>query len=184
MHRSPSPTAPRGFSLLECMVALTLLAIGIISLMRLQVFALYSDHDARANVRAQELAREMLSGFLRIDPSDAMLAANYTGTVPTTFADPLDASTATYWTTYTTQSLPGVTSTAEIDLDPLDATKPLYVRKWSVWQLANANTASGVKLVAVSVVYHGGGTARPRAVTLYGQVSNPGAAAVNAAAYR
>jgi type IV pilus assembly protein PilV len=167
------------------MVSLSLLAVGIIGLMRLQVFGLYADQGARASVRAQELARELTTALLRLDPSDSLLTPNYTGNVPATFAQPLDASTSTHWTTYgTSSSLPGVTPTDGIERDPLDSTQPLYVRKWSVWQAATANAASAVKLVAVSVVYHEQNLTRSRAVTLYAQVSNPGAAAVNAAAYR
>lgn len=184
--RRPIPSrTSRGFSLIESMIALTVLAVGLLALWRVQVFALYSDQGARANVRAQELARELAAALLRLDPSDARLSPNYTGALPASFGQVLDASTASNWRTLgTSDTLAGATPTTAIEPDPLAPGQPLFQREWSVWQMDSANTASAIRLVAVSVVYHERELLRPRAVTLWIQVANPGAAAVNAAAYR
>ncbi len=185
MHRPTSSSTPRGFSLIECMIALTVLAVGLVALWHVQVFALYSDAGARASVRAQELAHELAAALLRLDQADARLAAIDTGAMPAHFGQPLDSSTVGHWRTYGTgDSLPGVTPTASIERDPLDSTQPLFKRMWSVWQLDTANPASAIRLVAIAVVYHEKSLVRPRAVTLWVQVANPGAATINAAAYR
>ena len=53
-----------------------------------------------------------------------------------------------------------------------------------MWQADSANQQSGVRLVAVSVVYRERTMTQPRVVTRYLQVPNLGASTVNASAYR
>ncbi|GAO02298.1 prepilin-type N-terminal cleavage/methylation domain-containing protein [Anaeromyxobacter sp. PSR-1] len=191
----------RGVTLIEAMISLTLLLIGILGLMRLQVIGFTSNEGARSNGTAQELARELAAGLERLDPSlDALLVANTIADAPPSgFGNPLDASgnlATSGWRdwddaylTGTTSAYPslkvvGVQPDSALPSDPLDPSKPLYRRRWSIWQVATSNAASGVRLAAVSVVYHERTITRPRAITLYVQIPNLGASTVNASAYR
>jgi len=60
----------------------------------------------------------------------------------------------------------------------------VFARRWSVWQIQTANTTSAVRAIAVSVIYRERTMPQRREVVLYTQVTNPGAAVVNASAYR
>jgi type II secretory pathway pseudopilin PulG len=192
---------PRGFSLLEAMIALTLLLVGILGLMQLQLFGITSNQGARANGTAQELARELASALERLDPTrDDLLKPHVTSAAPPSgFGNPLDSSgelATTGWTDWKDDYLTGTTSghselkavgvrpDSALEKDQLDASKPNFRRRWSVWQLQTANQQSGVRLVAVSVVYRERTITRPRVATVYVQIPNLGASTVNAAAYR
>ncbi|ABC80406.1 hypothetical protein [Anaeromyxobacter dehalogenans] len=191
----------RGVTLIEAMISLTLLLIGILGMMRLQIVGITSNQGARSNGTAQELARELAAGLERLDPSlDALLVADTISDAPPGgFGDPLDASgnlATSGWRdwddaylTGTTSGYPalkvvGVRPDSALESDPADPSKPLYRRRWSIWQVATSNTASGVRLAAVSVVYRERTITRPRVVTLYVQIPNLGASTVNASAYR
>jgi prepilin-type N-terminal cleavage/methylation domain-containing protein len=183
-----SSRSRRGVTLLETMVALTLLLIGVVGFLQMQVYSLYSDQGARAKVRAQELARELTAALLRVDADSPLLTpASTSPTMPANFGKVLDP-TSTGWVSWSDSThaplLPGVIQDASLEPDPLDTTKPLYQRRWAVWQLTTTNSTSNVRMVAVAVVYHERQLARSRAVILYSQVTSPGASAVNAAAYR
>lgn len=200
MPRRPG-AGTSGLTLLESMISLSILLVGIVGLMQLQVIGITSDQGARANGRAQDLARELASALLRLDPvTDAVLAPNFTSaTPPAGFGKPFDASgnlDTTNWRpwqdaylTGTTASLPslkvvGVQPDTALETDPDDASQPLYKRRWSIWQLQTSNALSGVRLVAVSVVYRERAIPRPRVVTLYIQIPNTGASTVNATGFR
>jgi type IV pilus assembly protein PilV len=191
----------RGVTLLEATISLSLLLVGIVGLMRLQVFGITADQGARANNEAQELARELTGALERLDPTlDALLQPHVTSAAPPPgFGEPLDSSgnlASTNWTdwddTYligTTSAFPslkvvGVRPNAGLERDPGDASKPLYRRRWSVWQLQTSNQQSGVRLLVVSVVYRERTLPNIRRVTRYVQVPNLGASTVNASAYR
>lgn len=180
MPRTTPPRAPRGLSLLECMAALVVFTIGMLGFLRLQVFALYADKGARTAVHAQELARELTAGLLRLDPLDPRIDPTLTGELPDDFGQVGSEG----WTSSSVSPIPGTTPDAEIERDPVDPAQPLYRRRWAVWQMPSANALSAVRLVAVSVDYHEPGFTTLRTLTQYAQVANPGAAAVNASAYR
>lgn len=181
MLRSAMPRAPRGVSLLECVIALAVLMVGMLGFLRFQIVALYADKGARSAVQAQEVARELTAGLLRLDPLDARLDPTLTGEMPGDFG----RVGSDGWRAWSDASaISGVTLDSELPPDPVDPSLPLFQRRWSVWQLENANVASAVRLVAVSVDYHEPGFTTTRTVTQYAQVANPGAAAVNASAYR
>jgi type IV pilus assembly protein PilV len=181
MLRTAIPKTPRGFTLLECVIALAVLMIGLLGYLRFQIVALYADKGARSAVQAQEIARELTAGLLRLDPLDTRLDPTLTGEMPDDFGRVGSAGWRA-WSDAT--AIAGVTLDADLPPDPLDPALPLFQRRWSVWQMENANAASAVRLVAISVDYHEPGFTRTRTVTQYAQVANPGAAAVNASAYR
>lgn len=200
--RQPSPTRlSRGLTLLEAMISLSILLVGIIGLMRLQVLGVTSDQGARANGRAQDLARELASALMRLDPTvDAVLQPHVTSAAPPAdFGRAIDSGgvmATTNWRPWNDSYLTGTTSgfpslkvvdvtpDSALERDPSDPSKPVYRRRWSIWQLQTSNAASGVRLVAVSVVYRERTLPRARAVTLYVQIPNAGASTVNASAFR
>src|SRR5512138_2223695 len=166
MRRSAGARAGmRGLTLIEAMVSLAILLIGILGLVRLQIVGVTANQGARATGQAQALARELASALARLDPTqDALLRPHVTSAAPPArFGDPLDASlnlVTTNWTTWddayltsTTPAFPalkvtGVRTDASLERDPLDPTRPLYRRRWSVWQIQTANAQSGVRLLA------------------------------------
>jgi type IV pilus assembly protein PilV len=192
----------RGVTLIEAMISLSLLLVGMLALMRLQVFGITSNQGARANGQAQELARELSAALVRLDPTqDALLTPTFVAstTPPADFGNPLDSSgnlatpgwrdwNDTYLTS-TTPAFPslkavGVQPDATLERDPVNSTMPLYRRRWSVWQLASSNQQSGVRLLAISVVYRERTLPNTRVLTRYLQVPNLGASTVNASAFR
>lgn len=202
MRRSAGARAGmRGLTLIEAMISLAILLIGILGLVRLQIVGVTANQGARATGQAQALAKELAAALARLDPTqDALLQANVTSaSPPSSFGNPLDASlnlVTTNWRNWddayltgTTSAIPalkvtGVRTDASLERDPLDPTKPAFRRRWSVWQLQTANAQSGVRLLAVSVVWRERTLTRPRSLTLYVQMPNLGASTVNASAYR
>jgi Tfp pilus assembly protein PilV len=191
----------RGLTLIEVAVSLAVLLVGILGVMRLQVLGLTADQGARANDQAQALARELAAALSRLDPTqDALLAPNVTSSAPPSdFGNPLDSSgnlQTTNWRdwddnylTSTTTGFPslkvvGVRPDTSLPRDPTDSSQPLYRRRWSVWQLETSNQQSGVRLLALSVVYRERALPNYSVLTRYLQVPNLGAATVNASAYR
>jgi Tfp pilus assembly protein PilV len=183
----------RGVTLLESLVALTLLLVGILGTMRLQIFGITSDSGARAHTRALQLARELAAGLEKLETFDAPLAPHYTGATPPPELRSMLQSDGTPVTTgFTAWSdaapIAGVTPDAALfatdGADPADDTHPLFQRRWSVWQSESAATVGGVKLVAVYVIYSERALPGHREVVLLTQVSNTGLSSAFASAYR
>src|SRR5512138_1121538 len=83
------PTAPRtlrrldrGTTLIEAMVALSILLVGILGMMQLQVVGITSTSGARSHTQALQIARELAAGLEQLSPDDTLLAANFTGDTP------------------------------------------------------------------------------------------------------
>jgi prepilin-type N-terminal cleavage/methylation domain-containing protein len=200
--RRPDPrAAARGLTLIEVMVSLAILLVGILGVMKLQIVGITANQGARANGQAQELARELADALSRLDPTqDALLTPHVISAAPPAdFGNPLDASgnlATTHWTDWddaylssTTPGFPtlrvvGVQPDSSLENDPIDSSKPLYRRRWSIWQLQTSNQQSGVRLIAVSVVYHERTLTNTLVLTRYVQVPNSGASTVNASAFR
>lgn len=174
----------RGTTILETMIALTVLLIGATGLIRLQVFGLATTQGARAYTTAQELARELASGLEQLQYSDTRLSAVATAdaTPPARFGSLLGVTDFTDVHSTTSGTLPpGVRPDAELEGG---SAAPLYVRRWAVWDYLPTGGVGATKFVAVSVIYHERSIQRDREVTMYLSRSDTGALMANAAAFR
>lgn len=170
-----------GATLIEAMIALTIMTIGLLGLMQLQVLGIYSNQGARANTTAAQLGRELLSGLEALDPADGRLG------LTTSFGPLLQANgtVASGKTDFSDSNpVPGVRLDATIERDPQDGTKAIYQRRWTVQDAGDTGTGVAVRRLAVSVIWRERGLARPRELVLYGQRANVGMVLSNAAAYR
>ncbi len=191
-RRNPR-TDERGVTLLEAVVSLTILLIGIVGMMQLQIIGVTADAGARANTQALQLARELASALEKLDPADALLASHHrSGTPPAAFGrllQPDGTIAASGFTAWSDSSpLPGVRTDAAIlaadGVDAQDASLPRFQRRWSVWQAQTAAVTGGVKLVAVSVSYREKALPGLREVVLLTHSSNTGLSSFFASAYR
>ncbi len=186
--------AARGVTLLEAVVSLTILLIGIVGMMQLQIVGITADAGARAQTQAFQLARELAAALEKLDPLDAQLTAPHSTSLvpPASFGHALlgDGTVATSGLTAwdDAKALPGVTTDAQLlasaGVDAEDATLPRFQRRWSVWEAQTAATSGGVKLVAVSVTYREKALPGRREVVLLTQISNTGLSSAFASAYR
>lgn len=173
--------APLGFSLLEVMVALTILLIGLVGMMQLQIFGIGANAGGRKHTIATELAQELGAGMERLAFNDPVLTpTGGTGpTIPAGFGrlvtgNTLQASVARAWSD--ASPIAGVRTAAE-------AGGEQFERRWTVWGYSPGVGASpAVKIVAISVVYREAGLQVPREVLLYAQIHDPAALAANLAA--
>lgn len=168
-----------GFSLVEVMIALGILAVGILGTMHMQIQSLSWDQSARAHTRAMDLARELRAGLEALPLTDARITpAAYTTAPPSWFApivplfgDGADPN-AISWTD--TSPIPGVTPDSALEVDPLDASRRLYRRRWKVWgEAATAAISNGPVVIMVSVVYHDKASGQPKEVVVYTHRYNP-----------
>jgi len=180
MIRSPR-RAPLGFSLLEVMVALTVLLIGLVGMMQLQIFGIGANAAGRKHTVATELAQELSAGMERLPFNDPILTpTGATGpTAPAGFGrlvagNVLTSSVARAWSD--ASPISGVRTDTDLRGEA-------YERRWTVWGYSPAAGAPpAVKIVAISVVYREKGLQMPREVLLYTQIHDPAALAANLAA--
>jgi prepilin-type N-terminal cleavage/methylation domain-containing protein len=185
----PSPrTSQRGSSLIELMIAMAVLAVGLLAMWHLHVLGLTSTAAGRRQTIATAVARELVSGLERLAFTDPLISENYTGQGTgsgppsgTLFGALVDGSGtirsgAHEWSD--TVPVPGV----RLDSQMREKAEGVgYERRWTVWSVlspaAAAGSTVGVKLIAVSVIWRDPPFGRPREVVLYVQVPNPGAIA-------
>jgi prepilin-type N-terminal cleavage/methylation domain-containing protein len=187
MARRPPPN-PRGVSLIELMIAMAVIAVGLLAMWNLHVVGLTSTAAGRRHTVATALARELVSGLERLAFNDPLLDPHYTGAgtpsgPPSSalFGSLVDGSGsirtgAREWSDST--PVPGVRLDTQMQREKAESAA--YERRWTVWSLLSsqpgaAATTPGVKLIAVSVVWRDPPFSRPREVVLYSQVVNPGA---------
>lgn len=176
-------SAARGVTLLEVMIAMAVLAVGLLAMWRLHVFGLTSNAAARRNTSAVAIAEELVSGLERLRFDDTLLSdgAGPSATPPSDFG-PLVAGDGSFvsssrvhtWSDST--PVPGVRKNTDIPERQNAATN--LERRWSVWTVQTASAANGAlltpaKMIAVSVTWNDPPFGRPREVLLYTQVSNP-----------
>lgn len=189
------PVASRGTTLLESMVALSILAFGILGMMQLQLLGISSNAGARSHTQAYQLARELASALEQLPPGDPLLTPHFDAeTPPAAFGRivvaPETMTSAGYaaWSDSMATSLPGVETNVSLfrtgGHDPNNSALPRFQRRWQVWQMSTASAASGVKAIAVSVTYREQKLPGLREVVLLTQVSNKGLSSAFAAAYR
>ena len=172
----------RGFSLIEVMVAMTVLLVGMLGLMRLQILGLTWNESARAQTRATELALELRAGMEQLPWGDPHL--NVIGTwgsaAPTPFGSLLlgpSGSVATGATAWNDASpILGVTLDSALERDPLNGALPRFQRRWSVWGYTEMSSVNGGALiVAISVIWRDRGSLQAREVVVYTMRANPAA---------
>jgi hypothetical protein len=175
--RSIRQTGARGAALLEAMVSLSILLVGLLGMMQLQVFGISSNQGARAHTRAMMIARDLASALQQL-PSNSSLLTGPTGslTAPTPFGSLLSGQTITTGgTIHTWAELPtsfNALPESVIERDPASPGDPLYQRRWTVWNYATSGTFSAVAVVAVSVIYHETRLQGLKEVVVYGDVVN------------
>lgn len=195
MNPRHATRSDRGTTLLEAMISITILAIGILGMMQLQILGITSNAGARASTQAYQLARELSAALGALSPGDPLLAAQFTSDAPpATFGHLLlDRATvaSTGFTAWTdTMALGGVTTDVSViglgGTDPDNSALPRFQRRWQVWQMPTAASVAsgGVNLVAVSVIYSEPKLPGLREVVLLSEVSNHGLGASFVAAYR
>lgn len=193
----PRPRPPRGVSLIELMIAMAVIAVGLLAMWNLHVVGLTSTAAGRRHTVAVGLARELLSGLERLAFTDDRLGDNEvgqgtpSGLPASALFGPLVDGGGNVRTTGGLRpvhewddgaAVPGVRLDGEMR-EAGDGGG--YERRWTVWGVLSPSQAGGtpgVKLVAVSVVWRDPPFARPREVVLYSQVMNPGALASGLAA--
>ena len=184
--RTLASRSRRGFTLIEIMVALVLLLVGIVGLMRLQVFGLHANQASRTHTTAVELARELALGLQALPWADTRVDPTVTGTTPTSanFGRILDGGVTNYKTWSDSNFVPGVRLDSEIAERDADGT-PTFKRRWTVWSYTDGTgRPSGGKLIAVSVTFHERTGTIPYEVVYYGFQGNAGAVIANAGAYQ
>ncbi len=167
---SPS-NEPRGTTLIEVMVAMSVLLIGLLGMMHLQVLGLTSNQGARAQMQATQLAREVTSALERLPTSDARVGA--TGAFGSLLQ--ADGSPASSGFTATADTLPGVRPDSLLEHG---VGGPVYQRRWTV-----RDEGVGVKSIAVSVIYRERGNARLKEVVLFTGKVNGSQLMANLSAY-
>jgi type IV pilus assembly protein PilV len=184
----------RGFTLLEGMISLSILAVGLLGMMQLQMLGVWDNQGARAQTVATQLARELAAALVQLPIGDARLTAGRAGaSPPAQFGALLGLTPDPKVIAYSDSSaIPGTRLDASLERDPADATQPAFRRRWMVWDYSPTGvTANGVdntaasKIIAVSVIYHERRANAPdREVVLFTQRANPGMFLGDVAAYR
>jgi prepilin-type N-terminal cleavage/methylation domain-containing protein len=168
----------RGMTLIEVMVAMTVLAVGLVAMWKMHVIGITSTAAGRRHSIAAGLARELVSGLEQVPFADPLVAeTGPTGPVPPAVfgqlvqGDGTIVAGARVWDD--AAPVPGVRlATAR---DPFAETSAAYTRRWTVWGFTPAaGSPSTVKIIAVSVTWLDPPFARPREVVEYTFVTNPG----------
>lgn len=177
-----------GFTLIEVMVSLAVLAVGLLGMMQLQILSLSWNQSGRAYTRATELALELRAGLEQLpfdDPRLAPTGGTWGATPPTPFGALLGSDHLAEATAWSDGSpIPGVTLDSGLEPDDLTPGRPLYARRWTVWGYKDTSMTSmnaGALLLAISVLYHDRATAEPKEVVVYTQRANSAAVFANLA---
>lgn len=178
----------RGVTLLEAMISLSILLVGLLGLMRLQIYGIVTNGGARMHTVAVQLGRELASGLERLPATDARLsgAVGTGGAPPTVFGYLLTGGSVGSgahvhaFSDAVAEAIPGARLNSAVEQD---GAEPAYVRRWSVWDSFVSGSGVATKVIAVSVIYRERGSPRQREVVVYAQVSNRGLFAANVGGY-
>lgn len=152
IQSSPSPlrvprgaSKPRGFTLLEVLVAIVVLSFGVLGVVGLQAAALQANKEARYQSAAVALGREladMMRGNKKValqtsTSQNPYLAANFVGTLPSTSSDCFTGTCASQlavaefnmreWLGRVQTTLPGARVVVCFDAQPYSSTDGLPV---------------------------------------------------------
>lgn len=162
-----APRLAHGMTLLEVMISMSVLLIGLLGMMHLQIWGMNSNQGARAQMIATELGREVAASLQRLPYGDARLVAT------ATFGGLLQAD-GSIASGFRSGALPNVRDDASIESD---GTTPMYQRRWTVRDIG------GTKAVAVSVVYRERGIPRLKEVVLFAGRVNSSLLSTNIGAF-
>lgn len=161
----------RGVTLIEAMIALSILLVGLLGMAKLQIYGMGSTQGARAQTIATQLAGELASALSRLPVTDARLTGSAgpdTVTPPSPFGRLLPlgipATGVQVWSD--SNPVPGARLDASLERNPEDQTQPLYARRWTVWNVASTSNGIPAKLIAVSVIFRERTIATPREVVV------------------
>jgi type IV pilus assembly protein PilV len=163
----------RGMTLLEVMISLSILLVGLLGMMQLQIWGLTANQGARAHTQAMQMARDLATGLEKLPFEDARLSA----TDPLLFGRLVQSDGALpsggFNDYASATAIPGVQATVA----------PEFKRLWTVLDAETAGTGVATKIIAVSVVYRERTLPQLREVVLYVQQSNRKLLTSNVAAY-
>jgi hypothetical protein len=172
----------RGYTLLETIIAMTVLTAGMLGMIQLQIFGLASDEAARARTLASKAASDLAAGLQRLPFADPAVAPHVVGAAaPALFGALLDGSgslTSGTYRTWTDGTVPGVRTDVELAAGP-EAQYRLE-RRWVVWEYVPVGGTPGtVRIISVSVIYHEPGRPHPKEIVLYTEKHDPGPLLLN-----
>jgi type IV pilus assembly protein PilV len=169
----PIPSS-RGAALLEAMISMTLLLVGMIAMIQLQIIGLQASNRGRSQARATQYASEMVSTIPQMPLKDAwgwepqelksffgpsmLPPPNFDKPVYSRMGDFFDTNNRYYtpwwgsWAigTERDENMDGYNNDYWIDYLKM----PKYLRFWMVWDyIANPGDTSRVKIFAISVVH-------------------------------
>jgi type IV pilus assembly protein PilV len=172
------------------MIALTILCVGLLGMLRLQVLGITANAGARTTTFASQLAIELAAALERLEFDDARLSGAAGNAEPSPFGRLLGSSLGSAhvhtWDDAATPPMPGVRLDSALPRAPADGTKPQYVRRWSVWdyETGTATGAAAAKIIAVSVIFEERGNPVPRELVVLTHKPNVGLAVSFVAGYR
>jgi hypothetical protein len=164
----------RGTTLLEAMIALTVLLVGLVGMARLQIFGVNATAGGRAQTVATQLAGELGDALAQLPAGDLQLSGaegSDPNTPPAGFGAlvgvvplPTDTPPAGMHVWSDATPVPGARLDAALRLDVEIPTEPEYKRRWTVWNAGVAANGTAAKVIAVSVIWRERGLARRREV--------------------
>ncbi len=176
--RTPPPCPrPRGFTILEAVIAMTIMIIGVLGTISTLVHGANSDRAARGQTLATIAAEELVTALQALPVTDAHLAVNAAAaTAPAPFG-PLLSATGAITTTGSHlwsdgDAIPGVRTDAQLALGPENGLE--MQRRWVVWDYMPPGMPPGsiVRILSVSIIYR---DPTLREVVVYGERPDLGA---------
>jgi type IV pilus assembly protein PilV len=172
-QRSVRRTGERGSTLLEALIALTVLLIGMVGMAKLQIYGMSSTQGARAQTQATQLATELAGALALLPSNDPHLTGDpgASGNPPALFGRLLALGVPTSGVNLHAwddgNPVSGARLDATLERDPEDSTKAVFQRRWTVWDAGVTASATAAKIIAVSVIWRERTIAVPKEIVVY-----------------